>query len=188
MDDRRPAKGGRTEPGLQASSPAAHSSDLGFQLLLVMIGAHSGHIHVRGERLLERITSPAAGLGHQVTVQVDGGRDRLVAEQRETSEMGTPFGERGASESVSKITKCHITGRWAAATAGFQIVLLYTSRRSSLPSARDMARRPERGRAAQQHGDGGPEEAGHRHLPDRRSDLQKHTAVTRGVPQHSDPS
>jgi hypothetical protein len=42
------------------------------------------------ERPIERIACPAAGLGDQMAVQVDGGGDRLVPSQRGTSEIGTP--------------------------------------------------------------------------------------------------
>src|SRR5262249_43078145 len=42
-----------TESGLQTSSLAAHTVDLHFLMAPIMIRAHSGHIEMRGERLVK---------------------------------------------------------------------------------------------------------------------------------------
>jgi hypothetical protein len=76
------------------------------------------------EGAVERVTSPAGGLGDQVAIQINSGRDGLVASQRETSEIGTPSASAVLANPCRKSWKVVSAGSPAAVIAGFQISLL----------------------------------------------------------------
>jgi hypothetical protein len=66
--------------------------------------------HVRlAERLVERITGTPAGLRHEVTVQIDGGRDGPVAQPSGDLGDRNALGERSAGERMPQIIKCGVT-------------------------------------------------------------------------------
>jgi len=62
------------------------------------------------EGAIERVTGPAGGLGDQVAIQIDGGRDGPMSSQRETSEIGTP------SASAVLVNVCRKS--WKVVSAG----------------------------------------------------------------------
>jgi hypothetical protein len=72
----------------------------------------------------ERVTRPAAGLGHEMTVEVHPDPDGLVAEPAGDLRDGHTLGQRGAGERVSRREKVVSAVRPAAAMAGFQMLRL----------------------------------------------------------------
>src|SRR5207244_11263735 len=90
--------------GRQAGSPAAGGYALRRSNAGGSVRALSGHM-CRGspERLVQRVTCAAGGLGDQVSVEVDRGSDRLVTEPAGDLGDRHAFSERGARESMPKI-------------------------------------------------------------------------------------
>ena len=72
---------------------------------------------------IERVTGAAGGLRDQVTIKVDSGRDRLMAEPAGNFRDRDAFGERRAGP-CRKSWKVVSAGSPAAVIAGFQISLL----------------------------------------------------------------
>jgi len=81
MDDRRPAQAGAQNPAYRPAHPPSYGLDLRRSITRGSGRAHSGHMCLRAaEGAIERVTRAAGGLRDQVTVKVDSGRDRLMAE------------------------------------------------------------------------------------------------------------
>jgi hypothetical protein len=68
-------------------------------------GHFGGTSPLRGERPVERVAGPAAGLGDQVAVQVHGGRDRLVAEPAGHLRDRHTLSKGGAGEGVPQVVE-----------------------------------------------------------------------------------
>ena len=71
------------------------------------------------EGAIERVTGPAGGLGDQVAIQIDGGRDGPMSSQRETSEIGTPSASAVLANVCRKSWKVVSAGNPAAMIAVF---------------------------------------------------------------------
>jgi hypothetical protein len=104
LDGWPPARvSGCTEPGLQADSPAARSSELHYPVE----SGSSGHICL-GKHPVKRITRPPARLRDEVPVKIDCRRDRLVPEPPRDLRNRYALGQSRAGERVPQIMKSRI--------------------------------------------------------------------------------
>ena len=72
------------------------------------------------ERFVERVPGPAAGLWHEMAVQVDCGRDRLVAEPPGDLGDWHPFCEGCAGEGVPEVVKRGAATRFGKLAVRYQ--------------------------------------------------------------------
>src|SRR5262245_38397826 len=77
MDGRRPARAGAQNPAYRPTRPPPMALTCAFAMSLSG-GGTLGAQPRQPERVIQRVTSPPAGLGNKVAVQVHGGGDRLV--------------------------------------------------------------------------------------------------------------
>ncbi len=78
MDGRRPAFAGAQNPAYRPARPPPVPLACGA-VMIMRSQPTSGHRQRGTECFVKRVTSPAAGLRHQMTVQVNRGCNRLVA-------------------------------------------------------------------------------------------------------------
>ena len=94
-----------TEPGLQAGcTPSSRTLTCGVALPAGQTGQGTFRAHERWlavNAFVERVACALSGLGDQMAVKVDGGRDRLVAEPAGDLGDGHAFGEGGAGEATT---------------------------------------------------------------------------------------
>jgi hypothetical protein len=76
------------------------------------------------EGTVERIAGAATGFRNQVTIQIDRGRDGLMAEPAGNLRDRDAFGERRVANVCRRSWKVVSVGNSAALIAGFQIGLL----------------------------------------------------------------